>query len=206
MANDQHFSRYQQGVVKHYYENRDTVSLQKLGEIVSDLFLCEDPKKTAKLWDRAAKALVHTDAQPGSVKKILADQDVAGLSQLVNQLSAAKPRRPDPSTPTATSVPAFPPMTPPAAPSQEPLDPTDAQVLKRAMKAFRKRLKLTRLDEESKLGVGPLSGGRRSGVVAITPPSQYPSAVWEELVRQGKLKRAGTGFYALPETLTGGTG
>ena len=67
------------------------------------------------------------------------------------------------------------------------------------MKAFRKRLKLTKLDEESKLGVGPLTGGIKSGVVAITPPNQYPTDVWEELIKQGKLKRAGTGFYALAQ-------
>ena len=45
-----------------------------------------------------------------------------------------------------------------------------------------------RLDEESKVGVGPMSGGRSSGILAITPPDQYPDAVWEELARQGKLK------------------
>ena len=67
--------------------------------------------------------------------------------------------------------------------------------LKAAFKAFKKRLKLTQLDEESNIGGGPLSGGRRSGIVAITPPTQFPLAVWDELVRQGKLKRAGGGTY-----------
>ena len=67
--------------------------------------------------------------------------------------------------------------------------------LKRAMKAFKKRLKLTRLDDESRLGYGPMSGGGGSSVVAITPPNQYPTAVWEERVRQGKLKHAGHGTY-----------
>jgi hypothetical protein len=71
--------------------------------------------------------------------------------------------------------------------------------LKRAMKAFKKRLKLTRLDAESSLGGGPLSGGRRSEIVAITPPNDYPQAVWDELVRQGKLKKAGRGTYELAE-------
>ena len=77
------------------------------------------------------------------------------------------------------------------------MDPTDPQVLKRALKAFRKRLKLTRLDEESKLGRSPLTSGKGSGIVAITPPNQYPRAVWDELVNLGRLKRVGTGFYAL---------
>ena len=71
------------------------------------------------------------------------------------------------------------------------------QELKAALKAFKKRLKLMRLDEESKVGGGPMSGGRSSGILAITPPDQYPEAVWEELARQGKLKHAGQGLYEL---------
>lgn len=72
----------------------------------------------------------------------------------------------------------------------------DPQELRRAMKAFKKRLKLTRLDEESKLGGGPMSGGRAS-IVAITPPDQFPRTVWDELVKQGKLRYAGSGLYEL---------
>ena len=83
-----------------------------------------------------------------------------------------------------------------AAESQGPLDPAD---LKRAMKAFRKRLKLTRLNEESKLGRNPLTSGKKSDVVAIMPPRQYPDAVWQELIRRGRLKDAGNGFYELVE-------
>jgi hypothetical protein len=71
--------------------------------------------------------------------------------------------------------------------------------LKRALKAFKKRLKLTRLDEESKIGRNPVTGGKRSGVVAIMPPNEYPPAVWEELVKQGKLKPAGRGTFELGE-------
>ncbi|MDZ4848135.1 MAG: hypothetical protein SGI77_02490 [Pirellulaceae bacterium] len=71
--------------------------------------------------------------------------------------------------------------------------------LRLAMKAFRKRLKLTKLDDESRLGRGPMSGGGRSGVVAITPPNQFPRDIWEELAEQGKLKRAGKGVYELVE-------
>lgn len=86
-------------------------------------------------------------------------------------------------------------------PSGAPLDPnapTPTQ-LKNAMKAFKKRLKLTRLDDESRLGHGAMSSGGRSGVVAIVPPNQFPQAVWEELVHQGKLRRAGSGTYELAE-------
>ena len=75
----------------------------------------------------------------------------------------------------------------------------DPATLKRALKAFRKRLKLTRLNEESKLGRSPLTGGKHSDVVAIMPPHQYPPEVWQELVKRGRLKDAGGGFYELVE-------
>ncbi len=84
-----------------------------------------------------------------------------------------------------------------SAPNPTPPGTPTAEELKKAFKAFRKRLKLTRLDEESKLGGGAMSSGRKSDIVAITPPSQFSQAVWDELVRQGKLKKAGHGMYEL---------
>jgi hypothetical protein len=69
--------------------------------------------------------------------------------------------------------------------------------LKKAYKAFKKRLKLARLDDESRLGRGAMSGGGSSGIQAIQPPNQYPKAVWDELVRQGKLRYVGHGLYEL---------
>ncbi|MHC4444763.1 MAG: hypothetical protein ACYTF1_18430 [Planctomycetota bacterium] len=70
-----------------------------------------------------------------------------------------------------------------------------AEELKKAYKAFKKRLKLTRLDDESRLGRGATSKGGKSSIQAIQPPLQYPKAVWDELVRQGKLRYVGHGLY-----------
>ena len=75
--------------------------------------------------------------------------------------------------------------------------PPSPQELRAALKAFRKRLKLTQLDDQSRLGVGPFSSGRPSGIVGIMPPEQFPQAVWDELVRQGKLKVVGRQQYGL---------
>ena len=67
--------------------------------------------------------------------------------------------------------------------------------LKRALKAFKKRLKLTRLDQESRIGGSPLSSGQSSGIVAIQPPFEYPREVWDKLVENGKLRRVEGGLY-----------
>jgi hypothetical protein len=77
--------------------------------------------------------------------------------------------------------------------------PPSTEELKKALKAFRKRLKLTRLDEDSRLGYGPMTSGRDSGIVAITPPNQFSQSVWDELVKQDKLKYVGHGMYELRE-------
>jgi hypothetical protein len=75
------------------------------------------------------------------------------------------------------------------------LPPSDKAILKRAMKAFRKRIKLERLDEESTLGGRGLTTGRHSGILGVRPPEQYPHEIWDELVRRGRLKSIGHGLY-----------
>ena len=74
----------------------------------------------------------------------------------------------------------------------------DRGVLKRALKAFRKRLKLVRLDSESSVGGGPTSSGRESSIIGVRPPDQYPKEVWDELVRQKRLVTSPDGIYELP--------
>lgn len=80
--------------------------------------------------------------------------------------------------------------------TQQPTGPTP-ETLKAAYKAFKKRLKLTMLDDASRIGHGPMSSGRASSIAGITPPDQYPREVWQELVNQGKLKDCGSGTYTL---------
>jgi len=84
------------------------------------------------------------------------------------------------------------------SPSQDagpPANVPSPEELRKAMKAFKKRLKLARLDAESGLGHGATSSGHRSGIISIVPPHQYPKAVWDELVRRGRLKYVGQGLY-----------
>lgn len=78
----------------------------------------------------------------------------------------------------------------------------DPERLRTAMKAFKKRLKMTRLDHDSRLGHGPTSSGGGDSIVAIVPPDTYPREIWEELARIGKLRRAGHGLYELGDAQT----
>jgi hypothetical protein len=88
------------------------------------------------------------------------------------------------------------PETPPANEMLGQAGQVPPEVVKSAMKAFKKRLKLTVLDDDSSVGHGPFSSGAK-GVYAIQPPSQFPREVWEELCRQGRLRDSGHGMYEL---------
>lgn len=92
-----------------------------------------------------------------------------------------------------------PPPAASAAAAGQPAAPPSAETLKAAFKAFKKRLKLTQLDFESRIGRSPMSSGGSSKIAGIVAPNQYPREVWEELVKQGKLKHAGHGMYSLAQ-------
>lgn len=73
----------------------------------------------------------------------------------------------------------------------------DNAVLKRALKAYRKRLKLVRQDDESSASRNPLSKGEESSILGVRPPEQYPQEVWDMLIAQGKLRDGGHGLLEL---------
>lgn len=87
MAKGQDLSRHQKGIVRRYYEHRDTIALARLGEIVSDLALCESEKKAAALWKSAATFLKNAGAGPDEADRIIAARDVRALADLVGRLS-----------------------------------------------------------------------------------------------------------------------
>ena len=71
--------------------------------------------------------------------------------------------------------------------------------MKKAMKAFKKRLKLTQLDDDSRLSPRPMSSGSKSKVISIQPPAGFGKEIWEELADKGFLKRDGIGFFQMVE-------
>jgi len=73
------------------------------------------------------------------------------------------------------------------------------ETLQRAMKALKKRLKVTRLDDESRLGHDPMSKGGRSGITGVRPPPQYPAEVWQALEQKGRIRSLGQGLYEVVE-------
>ena len=70
--------------------------------------------------------------------------------------------------------------------------------IKRALKAFKKRLKLTRRDDESSLGGGKLTKGEASAIIGIRLPDGHSEEAWRELETKNRIKRIpGTQTYEL---------
>ncbi len=87
MASGQNLSKHQKGIVNRYYQNLDTISLQKLGEIVSELALCEKPATRERLWKRARIALEKIMEKPEQIDRIIESEDISALAALITKLS-----------------------------------------------------------------------------------------------------------------------
>jgi ABC-type nitrate/sulfonate/bicarbonate transport system substrate-binding protein len=86
MAKGQFLSGYQKGIVKRYYEHQDDRCSQKLGEIVSDLYLETNPAKVKRLWESADAALRGMGANPARTSKIIAEKNLPALAKLVEEM------------------------------------------------------------------------------------------------------------------------
>ena len=146
------------------------------------------PAAAGPVWGEAQHALMKTKADRKQVMQVIMSRDLAALQRMADELAG----RSSEATPSAAPDPESESPPPPAREFEH-------ELLKRAMRAFRKRLKLARLDDESKLGVGPMTGGKHSRIHSILPPHEFEREIWEELARQGQLRDIGQGFFELAE-------
>ena len=199
----------QKNIIKNYYEHHDTIQSNKLSEIVSELWLAETDTSKSKLWQRAQAALLRMEVDPGKVEQIIKARDIDALAILVAEVDAGtaekvrqqktaefKPKAQAPTTSIADGRTIAQMRAEQAAETGS--DSLNESNLRRALKAFRRKLKAIRLDDESRLGNRYTTAGRKSAITAITPPKEFPGDVWEKLVETGRLKKAGQGTYELP--------
>ena len=70
-------SAYQQRVIKNYYENKDSIMLQRLGELVTDLYLAEG-KGRERIWSRVESTLQNLGISKERRSPARRGQPVAG--------------------------------------------------------------------------------------------------------------------------------
>jgi len=149
--------------------------VQKARQMVGEVQTAQG-KKLDEAWALVGRILGRLPVDPGEADRVVRQRDAAGLDAIVTAIESPAPE---------------------AAPAE--ISEAERAQMGAAMRAFRKRLKIARLADESKLGGRQLSGGRKSEIDAIQPPTDYPREVWDALVADGQLTHTGGGFYALAE-------
>ena len=80
-------TKYQQKVVRNYYENLDTALLQRVGEQVTDLYLATG-KKREKLWQSIGTALAKLGVPQSRIDHVVGSDDARKLASLLQELLA----------------------------------------------------------------------------------------------------------------------
>jgi hypothetical protein len=87
------YSTYQTEVIGRYYGNIDNIMLQKLGELVSELYLADSSSKRDKLWQRVNSALINLGIKSGLVRHIMEEKDVEVLAKNLQDWLAVKNKK-----------------------------------------------------------------------------------------------------------------
>lgn len=80
------YSNYQKKVISRYYENRDQIDEQKLGELVTNLYLATTDKQRVKHWETAERAMTRLGVPASRVAHVIASQDPAVLAAVVEEI------------------------------------------------------------------------------------------------------------------------
>jgi hypothetical protein len=84
---DKKFTKHQQKIIKNYYENREAISLQRLSELVTELYLAEG-KARERQWKYIVSALEKLGLPEERIGHLRKKDDPKLLAKLVEELLA----------------------------------------------------------------------------------------------------------------------
>lgn len=83
----QNYTKHQQKIIKNYYDNRDAISLQRLSELVTELYLAEG-KGREKQWKYILGVLEKLGLPSDRIAHLRKQDNPALLAKLVEELIA----------------------------------------------------------------------------------------------------------------------
>lgn len=81
----ENYTPHQQKIIKRYYSHQDDIQLQKLGEMVTDLYLATGKKKD-KLWMNIGLAMQKLGVPQSRIDHIMTQNDPKLVANLVTEL------------------------------------------------------------------------------------------------------------------------
>jgi hypothetical protein len=83
------YTPHQEKIIKRYYNNLDSIALQRLAELVGELYLTEG-KKRQRVWDRIASDLKKLELSDARIEHLRKQDNPALLAEVVKELQAKK--------------------------------------------------------------------------------------------------------------------
>lgn len=80
-------SSYQKNIIKRYYDNRGAIGLQRLSELVTELYLAEG-KGRAQCWKRIRGALEKLEVPASRIDHLVESDDPQLVAKMVEELMA----------------------------------------------------------------------------------------------------------------------
>ena len=80
------YTPYQQKVIRRFYENKDLRLIQKLGELVSNLYVETSEKKRESGWKRIKEILIDLKVHPHEVEFLTKDKNLAVISKKLAEM------------------------------------------------------------------------------------------------------------------------
>ncbi len=77
-------SKYQQKIIKNYYENRETIALQRVQELVTELYLSEG-KKRQKHWQSLGPHLEALGVKKSQIEHLVKQDKPELVANLIKQ-------------------------------------------------------------------------------------------------------------------------
>ncbi|MEX0613292.1 MAG: hypothetical protein WD738_02475 [Pirellulales bacterium] len=81
------YTKHQQKIIKNYYENREAISLQRLSELVTELYLAEG-KARERQWKYIVGALKKLGLPDERIEHLRKKDDPRLLAKLVEEMMA----------------------------------------------------------------------------------------------------------------------
>ena len=80
------YTPYQQKVIRRFYENKDLRLIQKLGELVSNLYVETNEKKRESGWKKIKEILIDLRVHPHEVEFLTKDKNLAVISKKLTEM------------------------------------------------------------------------------------------------------------------------
>ena len=84
--NEKGYTRYQQKAIRNFYDNKDLRLVQKLGELVSNLYLETSEKKIETGWKKIKKILTDLKVHPGEVEYLTKEKKLSMISKKLDEI------------------------------------------------------------------------------------------------------------------------